>query len=249
MRTSSPRVIVITGAGKGIGYAIASRFARTGDSLVLIDRIFPKETNRELLKIAENSGAAVTFHSGDVSVPVDVHSIVDEAIERFGRIDVLVNNAGILRSGPSHETSWEEWQQVMNVNAGGTWNCIRACLPHMLAQRSGRIINISSELGIIGYPAYAAYAASKGAVIALTKSLAKEYAASGILVNSIAPGPVETDLLKYDSTEFNEETRNALPLRRFGLPDEIACSVEFLAGPGGSFYVGQIISPNGGAAI
>jgi len=119
----------------------------------------------------------------------------------------------------------------------------------MIERRSGRIINVSSELGLIGYPTYAAYCASKGGIIALTKAVAKEVAPHGILVNSVAPGPVETDMLIRDTIEYNEETREQIPLRRFGKPDEIAAVIEFLAGDGGSFMVGQVVSPNGGTAI
>jgi 3-oxoacyl-[acyl-carrier protein] reductase len=119
----------------------------------------------------------------------------------------------------------------------------------MLSRRGGRIVNVSSELGLIGFPTYAAYCASKGGVIALTKAVAKEVAPSGVLVNSVAPGPVETDMLVRDTIEFNDETREQIPLRRFGQPDEIARVIEFVAGAGGDFMVGQVLSPNGGTAI
>src|SRR5262249_21272290 len=150
---------------------------------------------------------------------------------------------------PTHEDTWEHFSRTIAVNLGGTWACLRAALPGMLERRHGRIINISSELGLIGYPGYAAYCASKGGVIALTKAVAKEVAPHGVLVNSVAPGPVETDMLIRDSLEYNDEARVQVPLRRFGTPEEIAAVVEFLAGPGGDFMVGQIVSPNGGTAI
>jgi 3-oxoacyl-[acyl-carrier protein] reductase len=237
------RKIVITGAGKGIGLATARRFAELGDSLALIDLDF-SETARIGL-----SHKDVRFFKGDIRKPPELKRIIQEIVEEFGQIDVLVTSAGILRHKESHQLTLEDWQETIDVNLGGTWNCIREVLPFMLEKRSGRIITISSEIGIAGFPQYAAYAASKGGVIALTKALAKEYAPYGILVNSVAPGPVETDLLKYDSMEFNEETRMTIPLQRFGQPEEIARSVEFLAGEGGSFFVGQIISPNGGVVI
>lgn len=249
VEASSQRVIVITGAGKGIGLAIAERFARAGDHLVLNDLAFSETARVSVTESSGQNGGATVFLTGDISSPQEAAQLIEESVRRFGRIDVLVNNAGILRCRPSHEMEWAEWRQIIDVNLGGTWNCIRSALPFMLKQKSGRIINISSELGISGSPAYAAYSASKGGVIALTKALAKEYAPHGILVNSVAPGPVETDLLINDSLEFNEAVRDAVPLRRFGFPDEIARSVEFLAGPGGSFYVGQIISPNGGVVM
>jgi 3-oxoacyl-[acyl-carrier protein] reductase len=185
----------------------------------------------------------------DVSDPKEATQFIEESERFFGRIDVLVNNAGILRSTPTHEVTQEEWDEVISVNLGGTWYCLRAALPGMVERRSGRIINVSSELGLIGYPTYAAYCASKGGIIALTKAVAKEVAPHGILVNSVAPGPVETDMLIRDTIEYNEETREQIPLRRFGKPDEIAAVIEFLAGDGGSFMVGQVVSPNGGTAI
>ncbi|WP_121610830.1 SDR family NAD(P)-dependent oxidoreductase [Mesobacillus foraminis] len=243
------RLIVITGAGKGIGFAVAKRFLQPGHVLVLIDVVFPELAKAELSNLAEERGGYVVFLTGDISKPLEVKSMINEVFEEFGRIDVLVNSAGILRCKESHQVAWEEWKEVIDVNLGGTWNCIREVLPIMLGQKAGRIINISSEIGLAGFPHYAAYAASKGGVIALTKALAKEYAPFGILVNSVAPGPVETDLLKYDSLEFNDHTKETIPLKRFGQPDEIARSVEFLAGEGGSYYTGQIISPNGGIVI
>ena len=243
------RVIVITGAGKGIGFATAKRFAESGEILVLNDLVFSETTKVELSSLAEQKGGYIRFLTGDISKPLNVKKMITEVVNEFERIDVLVNSAGILRYKESHKVEWDEWREIIDVNLGGTWNCIREVLPIMLERKAGRIINISSEIGIAGFPNYAAYAASKGGVIALTKALAKEYAPYGILVNSVAPGPVETDLLKYDSMEFNDLSRETIPVQRFGQPDEIARSVEFLAGEGGSFYVGQIVSPNGGVVI
>jgi NAD(P)-dependent dehydrogenase (short-subunit alcohol dehydrogenase family) len=234
------RVIAITGAGRGIGLATARRFAAAGDQLAL-----------NYL----HSGAALEglddalVLRGDVRDRDDAERFVGEAEERYGRIDVLITNAGILRSRASHEVPAEEWADTIATNLSGTWWCIRAALPGMVARRAGRIITVSSELGLIGFPTYAAYAASKGGIIALTKSLAKELAPLGILVNSVAPGPVVTDMLVHDTIEYNDETREQIPLRRFGEPHEIAATIEFLAGPGGDFMVGQVVSPNGGTAI
>lgn len=234
------RVIAITGAGRGIGLATARRFAAAGDHLAL-NYLHGASALEEL------DGALLC--EGDVSDRADAESFVAEAEARYGRIDVLVTNAGILRSRASHEVPPEDWNDTIATNLSGTWWCIRAALPGMVARRAGRIITISSELGLIGFPTYAAYAASKGGIIAMTKSLAKELAPLGILVNSIAPGPVVTDMLVHDTIEYNDATREQIPLRRFGEPDEIAAAIEFLAGPGGDFMVGQVVSPNGGTAI
>jgi 3-oxoacyl-[acyl-carrier protein] reductase len=242
------RVIIVTGAGRGIGMAVARRFAAAGDLLVLNDRQFGNEA-ADIIGQVKSSDSEVTFVTGDVSRTEDVSALVEAATARYGRIDVLVNNAGVLLSKASVDTTAEDWARVIGINLTGTWNCLHAVLPGMIERRAGRIINISSELGLIGFATYAAYCASKGGVIALTKAVAKEVAPHGVLVNTVAPGPIETHMLKYDTVEYNDETREQIPLRRFGQPDEIAAAVEFLAGSGGSYMVGQVVSPNGGTAI
>ncbi len=242
------RVIAITGAGRGIGLAIARRFAGLGDRLAL-NYLHAGENLQPVIAEAEAKGGEGFALKGDIAVPEEAAGFIRAAEERWGGIDVLVNNAGILISVPTGECSWDQWARTIAVNLSGTWSCLRAALPGMLRRRSGRIINISSELGLIGYPTYAAYSASKGGVIALTKAVAKEVAPHGILVNSVAPGPIETDMLINDTVEYNEETRAQIPLRRFGRPEEIAAMVEAIAGEAGSFMVGQVISPNGGTAI
>ncbi|MNO70985.1 3-oxoacyl-[acyl-carrier-protein] reductase FabG [compost metagenome] len=202
-----------------------------------------------VLRLAEENGGGGFTIQADVSHPEGATAIIREAESRYGRVDILVNNAGRLVSATVAQTTWAQWQEMINTNLGGTWACMQAVLPGMLARGQGRIINISSELGLIGFPTYAAYCASKGGVIALTKAVAKEVAPSGVLVNTVAPGPIETDMLIKDTIEYNDETREAVPLKRFGKPQEIAAMVEALAGPAGDYMVGQVISPNGGTAI
>lgn len=242
------KIVAITGAGRGIGLATARRFAEGGALLALNDLRATAEL-KEVAGTARERGSEALLVEADVGRHEEAERFVEESERHFGRIDVLVNNAGILRSTPTHEASWGEWEETIAVNLSGTWSCLRAALPGMLERESGRIINVSSELGLIGFPTYAAYSASKGGIIALTKAVAKEVAPHGVLVNSVAPGPVETDMLIHDTIEYNEATREQIPLRRFGKPDEIAAVIEFLAGPGGSFMVGQVVSPNGGTAI
>ncbi|GAB6402694.1 3-oxoacyl-[acyl-carrier-protein] reductase [Pseudomonas sp. MHK4] len=208
-----------------------------------------KDQLDEVIRLAEANGGDGFTVQADISHPESAAGIIREAESRYGRVDVLINNAGRLVSATVEQTTWAQWEQMISTNLGGTWACMQAVLPGMLARGQGRIINISSELGLIGFPTYAAYCASKGGVIALTKAVAKEVAPKGVLVNSVAPGPIETDMLINDTIEFNDETRASLPLRRFGKPDEIAAMVHALAGPAGDYMVGQIISPNGGAAI
>jgi NAD(P)-dependent dehydrogenase (short-subunit alcohol dehydrogenase family) len=242
------KIVAITGAGRGIGLATARRFAEGGALLALNDLNLGEGT-KEVAAEAQKKGGEALLIEADVAHPEEAEGFIRESERRFGAIDVLVNNAGILRSTPTHEVTWQEWEEVISVNLSGTWSCLRAALPGMIERGEGRIINVSSELGLIGFPTYAAYSASKGGIIALTKAVAKEVASHGVLVNSVAPGPVETDMLINDTIEYNDETREQIPLRRFGKPDEIAAVIEFLAGAGGSFMVGQVVSPNGGTAI
>ncbi len=244
----SGNVVVITGAGRGIGLATAKRFARQGAFLAL-NYEKTADALEEVATLAKEHGGDTLLFQADVADHLRMEAFIAEAERKFDRIDVLVNNAGILHSVPTQDESWDRFERTMAVNLGGTFSTIRAVLPGMLRRKSGRIVNVASELGLIGFATYASYCASKGAVIALTKAVAKEVAPSNILVNCVAPGPIETHMLIHDTVEFNDETRNQVPLKRFGQPDEIAAAIEFLAGPGGSFMVGQVLSPNGGTAI
>lgn len=242
------RVVAITGGSRGIGLATARRFAKLGDWLAINYFRTPDHIDETIATARANGGEGFGIRA-DISDPSAARSFVEAAEERFGRIDVLINNAGLLIAAPAVELTWEQWQKTIALNLTATWCCTQAALPGMIRRKSGRIINISSEIGLIGLATYAAYAASKGGVIALTKALAKELAPLGVLVNSVAPGPVDTEMLRNDSIEYNDHTRNQVPLRRFGTPDEIAAVIEAIAGEAGSYMVGQIVSPNGGTAI
>jgi NAD(P)-dependent dehydrogenase (short-subunit alcohol dehydrogenase family) len=243
---SGPPVVAITGASRGIGHAVAVRFAQSGYQLALCDLVEPDDAASH--QISQVSTLEPLFVAGDLGQPAAAVDFIAQTLSAFGRIDVLITCAGILRYGPSESVSPEDWAAVIAVNLTGTFACMQAALPAMLRQGSGRIITISSELGLAGRPEYAAYCASKGGVIALTKALAREYVGRGILINSVAPGPVVTDLLK-GSPEYDPSVVPDVPIGRFGQPDEIAAVVHALAGDAGTFMVGQIISPNGGAVI
>lgn len=242
------KIVAITGAARGIGFATARRFASEG-ALLALNYESTKDSLEEITSLARTNGGDTFLFQGDVADHVRVEEFIRTTESHFGPLDVLVNNAGILHSVATVDESWERFERTMAVNLGGTFASIRAALPSMIERRSGRIINVASELGLIGFASYASYCASKGAVIALTKAVAKEVAEFNVLVNCVAPGPVETHMLVHDTVEFNDETRLQIPLKRFGQPDEIAALIEFLAGPGGSFMVGQVVSPNGGTAI
>lgn len=241
------RVVAVTGAATGIGHAVARRFAAAGDRLALA--YWRDRGDLDELVEAHPGGAhAVLLEEVDVRDRAQAASFIAAAEQAFSRIDVLVTSAGIHRSGPSEAFEWDAWDDVVAVNLGGTFACIRAVLPGMVDRGSGRIVTVSSELGLAGMAENAAYCASKGGVIALTKALAREYARSGVLINSVAPGPVLTRMLTA-APEYRPRSDPGLPIGRYGEPDEIAAVVESLAGPGGSFFVGQVLSPNGGAVI
>ena len=172
--------------------------------------------------------------------------MIDTALHAFGRIDVLVNNAGILSQSPLEEMPVEEWDRVMNVNLRGTFLCCRLVLGHMLERGEGRIINVASQIGRAGEPNLSHYSASKGGIIAFTKALAREVASRGVLVNAIAPGPISTGIMPPESEELEEARKVALPIRRFGTVDEVAPTAVFLASEDSSYYVGQTLGPNGG---
>jgi NAD(P)-dependent dehydrogenase (short-subunit alcohol dehydrogenase family) len=243
--TGAP-VVVVTGASRGIGAAVAERFAAAGYQLALCDLVSPLAGVLDVL--GQSSGHPPLYLEGDLGQPSIVRSSMEQIVAGFGRVDVLVTCAGIHRFGPSEAVDLDQWTQVIDVNLTGTFTCIQAALPTMLAQGAGRIITIASELGLAGMAEYAAYCASKGGVIALTKALAREYVSRGILINAVAPGPVLTDLLMA-SPEYDAGSTPDVPIGRYGRPDEIAEVVFGLAGDAGSFMVGQVISPNGGAVI
>lgn len=240
-------VVVLTGAAGGIGSAAARRFARAGASLALCD-VRSSDALEHALSDAQAAGGAGFFHEADLRDRDQAQALVERAEAEFGRVDVVVTAAGILRWASSDDVPWEMWDDVLAVNLTATWACIRAALPGMLERGSGRVITIASDIGQAGLPDYAAYGASKGAVISLTKCLAKELAPRGVLVNCVSPGGAETDMM-INSPENTPEWLTAVPLGRWGDPDEIAGAIEFLAGPDATYFVGQVVAPNGGLVI
>jgi NAD(P)-dependent dehydrogenase (short-subunit alcohol dehydrogenase family) len=239
------RVAVVTGAASGIGKGIAIAFAREGARIVVADRSGEKAATAVLAAIAEFGGEAI-FVRTDVSDETSVNEMAAKAIERFGRVDILVNNAGIFSESLLENMPVAEWDRVVGINLRGTFLCSRALVGQMLDRGDGRIINIASQLGQIGGVSAAHYVASKAGVIGLTKALAREVSHRGVLVNAIAPGPIETPLLDGETEEWRSAKLAELPIRRFGTVDEVTPTAVLLASSDGSYYVGQTLGPNGG---
>jgi NAD(P)-dependent dehydrogenase (short-subunit alcohol dehydrogenase family) len=245
MKVLQGRIAVVTGAASGIGKGIAIAFAREGANVVIADKVDEPRAAAVLAGIREQ-GAEALFVQTDVSDQQSVQSLAQAALARFGRVDILVNNAGIFTESLIESLAIEDWDRVVNTNLRGTFLCIRAFIGQMLERRDGRIINIASQLGQIGGKSVGHYAASKAGVIGLTKSLAREVSARGVLVNAIAPGPIDTPMLHGESEEWRSSKLAELPIGRFGTVEEVAPTAVLLASTAGSYYVGQTLGPNGG---
>jgi 3-oxoacyl-[acyl-carrier protein] reductase len=237
------RTALVVGGASGIGAAIAAAFGAAGASVVVGDRT-PVPAPRPALP---GGPAVVGAIALDVTDEGSVAAAVAAATELVGPLDILVNSAGILTESPLAEMSLGTWSETLAVDLTGVFLCCRAVLPGMLARGSGRIINIASQLGIKGGIGLAHYAAAKAGVIALTKSLALEVSSRGVLVNAIAPGPIDTPMVEGITEDWKRAKRAELPLGRFGRPEEVAPTAVLLASdPGGNLYVGQTLGPNSG---
>ena len=240
---------LVTGGARGIGRACCLMLARAGASVAVNYRV--ETPSAELLvEEIEAMGAEAFALAADVSQRADAEMLVDETVARFGGIDILVNNAGIWRSSPIEEMSDNEWAEMLAVNLTGVFHCTRAAGPAMKEARSGRIINIGSTAGQRGEAFCSHYAATKGALISFTKSLATELAPFGILVNCVAPGWVVTDMTREDLLGARRESiLQTIPLSRAGTPDEIAGAVLYLSSELSTFVTGEILNVNGGAVL
>lgn len=242
------QVILITGASRGIGRATAIMAAKASAKVVVNYRSNQAEAAKVVDQIKQDGGEAFALRA-DVADQYEVDAMIDKVISTYGRIDVLVNNAGIWTYGAIDSMSAETWRETMAANLDSIFYCCHAVVPHMKAQRRGRIINVSSTAGQRGEAFHSHYAATKGAVISFTKSLAPELAPFNILVNCVAPGWVETDMAREALIEEGEKITGIIPLRRAGTPEEIAGPILFLASELANFITGEILNVNGGSVL
>lgn len=244
-------VALVTGSGRGIGLACARELAKCGYDVCLncSSEGGLERTSKAADDIAAQYGVQTAVFVANVANADDAKRLVDETVERLGRIDVLVNNAGITRDGLIARMSEEDFDAVIDVNLKGTFNCCKAAAKHMMKQRSGSIINLSSIVGVHGNAGQANYAASKAGVIGLTKTLAKELARRNITVNAIAPGFISTDMTDALSDQQQEDITSHIGLGRLGEAEDVAYLVAFLASPAASYITGQVIGIDGGLSL
>jgi 3-oxoacyl-[acyl-carrier protein] reductase len=243
--SEAKRIILVTGAARGIGKAVALALAQPGTALYLNDVVLGEEAENTR-KAVSAQGVEAHLLEFDVADQAAVQEGIDRIIKESGRLDVLVNNAGITRDNLVMRMKDTEWDEVLAVNLKGAYNCIRAAVKPMLKQRWGRIINMASVVGVMGNPGQANYVSSKAGLIGLTKAVARELASRNITVNAVAPGFIETEMTAALPEKVRAEMLAQIPLNRFGSPEEVAQAVVFLAGEAAAYITGQVIHVNGG---
>lgn len=244
------QVAFITGAGragKGIGRSIALRLAREGAKIAIGDFV-PEAADVVAKEVEEAGGEAIAVY-GSVASLEDVERMVKATVDRFGRIDILVNNAGITRDNLLVRMSEEEWDSVLDTNLKGTFNCTKVVAKLMMRERRGKIVNVASVMGLVGNAGQANYSASKGGVIALTKTTAKELGSRGINVNAVAPGFIQTVMTEEMPEAAKRDISDRIPLRRLGTPEDVAEVVLFLCSEASSYITGQVIAVDGGMVM
>ncbi len=247
MSLLADKIAVVTGAGRGIGRAVALAYAKMGADVVCVSRT--EENSAKVAAEVEAIGRRAWAVAVDVSDTAAVDAAAKGILESTGRVNILVNNAGVTRDNLLMRMSEEEWDTVIDTNLKGAFNFTKALTRPFIKQRSGRIINIASVIGLIGNAGQSNYAASKAALIGFTKSIAKELATRGITVNAIAPGFIETDMTAALSEKMREGILGNVPLGRFGSPDDIAHAAVFLAMEPSGYITGQVLTVDGGMVM
>jgi 3-oxoacyl-[acyl-carrier protein] reductase len=242
------KVALVTGASRGIGRAIALEYGKNG-ATVIVNYLGNVEKANEVVKEIEALGSKAIAYKADVANNTEVTEMFDFITKEFGKIDILVNNAGITRDNLLIRMKDSEWDDVIQTNLTSVFMSSKIAAKHMMRQREGRIINVSSVVGILGNPGQANYVAAKAGVIGLTKSMARELAVRGILVNAIAPGFIETDMTQKLNDDVRNQMQTQIPLQRFGSPEDIANVALFLASEQSAYITGQVISVDGGMAM
>ncbi|MBI4364480.1 MAG: 3-oxoacyl-[acyl-carrier-protein] reductase [Candidatus Latescibacteria bacterium] len=238
------RVAVVTGGAKGIGRAIAARLAREGAKVVISGRE-EAALRTACAELGEGGGGAAWVRA-DVASPDDTEALCAKTLETFGKADILVNNAGVTRDNLVMRMSEREWDEVIDTNLKGSFLCIRAFARPMMKQRWGRIVNVSSVVGLIGNPGQANYVASKAGLLGLTKAVAKELASRHITVNAVAPGFIDTAMTAELGGKVRDELQGRIPLGRLGTPEDVAHAVAFLCSEEAGYITGQVLSVDGG---
>jgi len=241
------QIAVVTGAGRGIGRAIALRFAAEGADVACVSRT--AENSEKVAAEIRALGRKAWAYAVDVSDAASVNAAAEKILADAGRVDILVNNAGVTRDGLLMRMSDEDWDTVLNTNLKGAFLFTRALSRSFIKQRSGRIINVASIIGLIGNAGQVNYAASKAGLIGMTKSTARELASRGITVNAIAPGFIETDMTAGLKEEWKAELLKKIPLNCLGQSEDIAHAALFLAGPGARYVTGQVLTVDGGMVM
>jgi 3-oxoacyl-[acyl-carrier protein] reductase len=240
--------VLVTGASRGIGKRIAEAFARAGAN-VLLNASRESEHFTATLDEFIKAGYKCAGYACDVSDPEAVKGMIEYANEKYGQVDILVNNAGITRDMLLMKMTEEQWDRVIDINLKGVFNCTKACIRPMMKKRWGRIINISSVVGLIGNPGQANYAASKAGMIGFSKSVAKEVGKKGITCNVVAPGFIESDMTDSLSDDLKAKYMEGIPVNRFGQASDVAKAVLFLASGDSSYITGQVINVDGGMVM